>query len=62
MSGDSADLVYRLAWIKQRGNVYVTGDEPEGAKDGLERRTAQQIGCYAMRLGHIEIFFLLVLL
>jgi hypothetical protein len=32
--GGGADLVYRLAWMKQRSNVYVTGNDPEGANDG----------------------------
>lgn len=51
MPGNSADLVYRLAWIKQRGNVYVTGNDPEDVNDGLARRTAPRIGAYAMQLG-----------
>jgi len=49
IGGKSADLVYRLAWMKQTGNVYVTGDDPEGTNDGLARRTAPRIGTYAMR-------------
>jgi hypothetical protein len=42
-------LVYRLAWMKQTGNVYVTGDDPEGTNDGQARRTTPRIGTYAMR-------------
>ena len=38
-----ADLVYRLAWMKLTGNVYVTGDDPAGANDGQARRTAPQV-------------------
>jgi len=53
---NSADLVYRVAWIKRRGNVYVTGDDPEGANDGLARRTVPRIGTYAMRLGRLGMF------
>jgi hypothetical protein len=55
-------LVDRLAWIKLTGNVYVTGDDPEGANDGLARRTESRIGTDAMRLSRRGIFCVLVLL